>query len=143
MFSPGDQVLALLPIVTSPFQAKFSGPHTVVKQISEQNYIISTPKRRKPTQLCHVNLLKPYYSCTSETLVLCVQPEVGLAHAVCMAVPVLSPSQEVEEDGLGTPDPALVHGRFKNSEALAFLDTLLSQLPATGRINPGVSMLIW
>ena len=86
--SPGDQVLALLPIVTSPFQAKFSGPHTIVKQISEQNYIISTPKRRKPTQLCHVNLLKPYYSCTSETLVLCVQPEVGLAHAVCMAVPV-------------------------------------------------------
>ena len=133
VFSPGDQVLALLPIVTSPFQAKFSGPHTVVKQISEQNYIISTPKRRKPTQLCHVNLLKPYYSCTSETPVLCVQPEVGLAHAVCMAVPVLSPSQEVEEDGLGTPDPASVHGRVKNSEALACLDTLLSHLPATGR----------
>ena len=132
VFSPGDQVLALLPIVTSPFQAKFSGPHTVVKQISEQNYIISTPKRRKPTQLCHVNLLKPYYSCTSETLVLCVQPEVGLAHAVCMAVPVLSPSQEVEEDGLGTPDTALVYGRLKNSEALACLDTL-SHLLATGR----------
>ena len=64
---------------------------------------------------------------------LCVQPEVGLAHAVCMAVPVLSPSQEVEEDGLGTPDPALVHGRVKNSEALACLGTLLSHLPATGR----------
>uniref|UniRef100_A0A8P4GQ49 Gypsy retrotransposon integrase-like protein 1 n=1 Tax=Dicentrarchus labrax TaxID=13489 RepID=A0A8P4GQ49_DICLA len=47
VFSPGEQVLALFPIVASPFQAKFAGPYTVLKQISEQNYIISTPSRRK------------------------------------------------------------------------------------------------
>ena len=60
-FSPGDRVLALLPMVTSPFQAKFTGPFTVLRQVSEQNYLLSTPKRRKSTQLCHVNLLKPYF----------------------------------------------------------------------------------
>lgn len=29
-FSPGDQVLALLPLVASPFQAKSYGPYTVL-----------------------------------------------------------------------------------------------------------------
>lgn len=50
-FSPGDQVLALLPIVGSPFQARFTGPHQIVHRISDQNYVIATPHRRKPTQL--------------------------------------------------------------------------------------------
>ena len=61
-FSPGDQVLVLLPLVGSPFQAKFHGPFTVLRQISEQNYLLSTPKRKRNTQFCHVNLLKPYYT---------------------------------------------------------------------------------
>lgn len=61
-FSPGDQVLALLPIVSSPFQAKFTGLFTVLRQLSDQNYLLSTPRCRKSTQLCHVNLLKPYYT---------------------------------------------------------------------------------
>ncbi|KAG1926323.1 thy-1 membrane glycoprotein [Pimephales promelas] len=62
IFSAGDQVLALLPLPDSPFCAKFLGPYTVLRKVSDQNYIISTPERRKPTQLCHVNLLKPFYS---------------------------------------------------------------------------------
>ena len=61
-FSPGDQGLALLPIVGSPFQAKFMDPYYIVNKLSEQNYIIATPDHRKVTQLCHVNLLKLYYS---------------------------------------------------------------------------------
>ena len=56
VFSPGDQVLALLPNVGSPFQAKFMGPYNVVKRLSEQNYLVATPGRRKQNQLCHVNL---------------------------------------------------------------------------------------
>lgn len=57
-FLPGDQVLALLPIVTSPFQAKFSGPYSVVEKVSDQKYVIATPSRRSSTQLCHVNFAK-------------------------------------------------------------------------------------
>lgn len=33
LFEPGDQVLALLPVVGLPFQAMFSGPYTVKKCI--------------------------------------------------------------------------------------------------------------
>lgn len=61
-FLPGDQVLALLPIITSSWQAKFSGPFSVLKKLSDQNYLVSTPARRTKARLCHVNLLKPYVS---------------------------------------------------------------------------------
>lgn len=47
MFSPGDQVLALFPLPDSPFCAKFLGPYTVLRKVSDQNYILSTPERRK------------------------------------------------------------------------------------------------
>lgn len=39
--SEGHQML--LPLVVSPFQAKFMGPYMVLKQLSEQNYLIVTP----------------------------------------------------------------------------------------------------
>lgn len=35
---PGVRVLALLPIIGSLFQAKFSGPHTVIKKLSEDSH---------------------------------------------------------------------------------------------------------
>lgn len=47
VFSVVDRVLALLPIISSPFRAKFSGPYEVVKQVSGLNYIISSPERRE------------------------------------------------------------------------------------------------
>ena len=72
-FSPGNQVLAQLPIVGLPFRARFTGPHTVLKQISEEKYLIASPERRKKSQLCHVNLLTPYYSCV-------IEPSVVKAH---------------------------------------------------------------
>lgn len=61
LFAPGDQVLALIPLVSSPFQAKFLGPFTVVARVSAVNYHIAMPGRRRATRLCHVNLLQPYY----------------------------------------------------------------------------------
>ena len=61
-FSPGDQVLALLPLVGSPFQAKFCGPNMVAKKVSDLNYLIATPDQKKSVQFCHVNLLKLYFA---------------------------------------------------------------------------------
>lgn len=62
VFSPGDQVVALLPIPGSPFGAKYSGPYSVFCQVSETNYVVATPDRMRATELCHINLLKPYYA---------------------------------------------------------------------------------
>ena len=60
-FSPGDKVLALLPIPGRPLQARYFGPYDVDKRVSDLNYILITPDRRKQHQLCHVNMLKPYF----------------------------------------------------------------------------------
>lgn len=46
-FNPGDQVLALMPIVGSPFQAKYAGPYTITEKVSDLNYIVATPGWRK------------------------------------------------------------------------------------------------
>ena len=59
-FMPGDRVLALLPIPGKPLQARYYGPYTVDKQISDVNYVFNTPGRRKQKQLGHVNMLKQY-----------------------------------------------------------------------------------
>ncbi len=56
--SPGDQVLALIPIVGFPFYAKYTCLYTVTENISDLNYFIATPGCKKSKQLCHVNLLK-------------------------------------------------------------------------------------
>ncbi len=41
-FSPGDQVLMLLPVTGLSFLARFAGPYSVIKCVSDQNYIVST-----------------------------------------------------------------------------------------------------
>ncbi len=46
-FSPGDQVLILLLLTGSSFLVRFSGPYSVIKRVSDKNYIVSTPDRRK------------------------------------------------------------------------------------------------
>ena len=46
-FMPGDRVLALLPIRGKPLHARYYGPYTVDKKISDVNYIVNTPGRRK------------------------------------------------------------------------------------------------
>ena len=59
-FKPGDSVLALLPIPYRPLQARYFGPFTVDKKVSDLNYVINTPDRRKQKQMCHINMLKRY-----------------------------------------------------------------------------------
>ena len=56
----GDEVLALLPVQGKPLAARYSGPYEIVKQVGELDFLIKTPDRRKPTQLCHINMLKKY-----------------------------------------------------------------------------------
>ena len=61
-FKPGDKVLALLPVTGRPLQARYFDPYIVDKKMSDLNYVLQTPDRRKQNQLCHINMLKPYYT---------------------------------------------------------------------------------
>ena len=123
-FSPGDQVLALKPVVSSPFQAKYTGPYTVAKKISDLNYLIATPGRKKSTQLCHVNLLKPYYNRVTDVA---QAGKVGVHPALAV-----SPVSQ-ESDGVPEPDDSLLCGRLKNSEFLGNLKKMLFHLADSKR----------
>ena len=59
-FKPGGKYLVSLPNPGSPLKRNYSGPYTIVSQLNPLNYVISTPDRRKSTQLVHISL-KPYY----------------------------------------------------------------------------------
>lgn len=129
-FMPGDQVLALLPVEGSPFQAQYSGPFVVMKQVTDLNYLIATPDRRKSTQLCHINLLKPYYSrsCPDSNL----KTEVKSVLVVESTSPVLL---EKIDEGVSFPEDTVLLGRLKNSETLKNLHVMLAHLPECKRAD--------
>ena len=60
-FEPGEKMLALLPLQGKSLAAKFNGPYIVKKQVGDLDYLIAIPDMRNGVQLCHVNMLKPYY----------------------------------------------------------------------------------
>lgn len=61
-FNPGDSVLVFLPIPGSVLQAKFIGPYVTDKKLSETDYVVRTPDKRRK---CQVNMLKLHVA-TSE-----------------------------------------------------------------------------
>lgn len=136
-FSSGDQVMALLPVEATPFQAKFAGLYTVLKQVSDQNYLIATPNRRKSSQLCHVNLLKSYYArdfCDVNDSVVqksCVGPTLlALSVVADLEVPVAGLDGDVK-----TPDDPIICGKLKNSDCFRNLDDLLNHLDEPQRVE--------
>ena len=62
-------MLVLLPISGHPLRARHYGPCTIESKLSEENYVVKTLNRRRQTQLCHINMLKPYYDRDSKTTV--------------------------------------------------------------------------
>ena len=116
-FMPGDRVLALLPIPGKPLQARYYGPYTVDKQISDVNYIVNTPGRRKQKQLCHVNMLKQYIDRDSSS----VTPI-----SVVSSVPQEQSEMNSEDMNFIKSDPA--SSKLQNSDILKDLDQKLSHL---------------
>ncbi len=73
-FEPGDSVLVVLPVPGSVMQAKFSGPYVIDKKLSDTNYVIYTPDRRRKSRMCHINMLKAYVSRDKAKPVVLVKP---------------------------------------------------------------------
>ena len=118
-FQVGDHVLVLMPMPGSPLQARFIGPCKVLKRSGDLNYVVSTPERRKKTQLCHVNMLKPYYS-----------KKCGVA-----VVHSSSTDSSVEQTNEGPADFDVPVGpaKLSNSKVLNDLDSKLSHLSTEKR----------
>ena len=103
----------------------------MAKKISDVNYIVHTPERRKSKRLCHINMLKKYVNRDS-SLECCV----GLVTLV--SIPDAANEQLISEDSienLNDPDiqinsKMLSSPRLNNSDILNNLDSKL------GHLNP-------
>ena len=77
VFKPGDKVLVFLPIPGHPLQARYFGPYEIESKISDVNYVVKTPGRRKEKRVCHVNMLKEYFDSSDRNFVPEVSDETG------------------------------------------------------------------
>ena len=119
-FKPGDKVLALLPIPGKPLQARYFGPYVIDKKLSELNYVVTTPDRRKNNQLCHVNMLKLYYDRNGINEI--VKP-VGIVNSST------DPASKIEcSDSI---DSKPVTAKLKNSDVLNDLHSKLKHLSSS------------
>ena len=132
-FEPGDRVLVLFPVVGNPLQAKYSGPYKVVKKISDTNYLVKTPDRRKETQVCHINMLKTYHEKPKPELVT-LNNRLGLespTHSKDCVGQVAEKEEDTESEvRLGNDQQPI---KLQNSQILNDLDTKLSHLPLVQR----------
>ena len=132
-FEPGDRVLVLFPVVGNPLQAKYSGPYKVVKKISDTNYLVKTPDRRKETQVCHINMLKAYHEKPKPELVT-LNNRLGLespTHSKDCVGQVAEKEEDTESEvRLGNDQQPI---KLQNSQILNDLGTKLSHLPLAQR----------
>uniref|UniRef100_A0A8B9H0C2 ribonuclease H n=1 Tax=Astyanax mexicanus TaxID=7994 RepID=A0A8B9H0C2_ASTMX len=118
-FKCGDQVLVLLPIPGSALCAKFSGPYTVERKLSETDYIIHTPDRQRKTRVCHINMLKPYVQRGKQNA-----PSVKPVTVATM----LEKSDHSVDDDLPFRDSLIFSPHLPNSAILSNLDAHLMHL---------------
>ena len=132
-FEPGDRVLVLFPVVGNPLQAKYSGPYKVVKKISDTNYLVKTPDRRKETQVCHINMLKAYHETPKPELVT-LNNRLGLEspmHSKDCVGQVAEKEEDTESEVRLENDQQPI--KLQNSQILNDLGTKLSHLPSVQR----------
>lgn len=126
-FNPGDSVLIFLPIAGSALKAKFTGPYVIDKKLSETDYVVCTPDRRRTSRVCHVNMLKPYVARTSEP-----DPSAS-AKILPVAVTTVLSAYSPQDDDLEMPVAPTLCARLKNSQVLCESEIHLSHLSGTAK----------
>ena len=108
----------MLPVPGNPLNSRFFGPYVIQKKLSDLNYVVVTPDRRKQTQLCRVNMLKLYVERSSTPV---LQP---VNVNVVVSGPKEDLSSELSSDSVGPTDTT----RLTNTDVLRNLDSKLSHL---------------
>lgn len=119
----------------SQFWVKFVGPYTVVLVLSDLNCEIATPDRKKKTQVCHVNLLEPFFSRD------CQPTDVKSSALVSPVTDGMGQSLVGE---VKVVDDAVIQPRLKNSETLKDLENFLSVLSSrVVTADTRVFVIVW
>ena len=130
VFKPCDKVLVLLPVQGNTLQARYHGLYNVLKREGDLDYVIETPDRIKSTQLCHVNMVKPYF-------------ERGVKKPVMVTHCNVENDSNQEHEAWGdTPDlEDECKIRLSNSGILYDLETKLNHVPPDKRV-PLIELLL-
>lgn len=129
-FQPGEQVLVLLPVSGSALSARFSGPYVVKRKLSETDYVINTPDRKRTTRVCHINMLKKYHVRDQVPNVKVERPAEHVTSLLAV-VPETANSADVTDaggDGLILRHSFQQCARLLNSEILKDLPSLMTHL---------------
>ncbi|XP_068233687.1 uncharacterized protein [Palaemon carinicauda] len=131
-FEAGEQVLVLLPIPVQ-FRAQFVGPALVKKKMNDVDYLVEIPGRRKKYQLCHINIMKKYFS------------RANTVKSVSGVVPNEGNGQEVESKDYGwngentkilcNPDSFFKH---LNAQEATDIKDLFKEHPSIFKDTPGL-----
>ncbi|KAK0145445.1 Retrovirus-related Pol polyprotein from transposon 297 [Merluccius polli] len=111
----------------SSLQSRFSGPYTVDRKISDTDYVVHTPDRKRKSRVCHINMLKRYFSRMSEL------PQTPAAPV--MSVSMVPTQYNLADDGLAEKSGLMPAARLRNSEVLGELENFLSHLSASARAD--------
>ena len=129
-FEVGDKVLVLLPTTSSVFAAKFSGPYAVKERLSDTDYVLCTPDRRRKTRVCHINMLKRYQSCGDNVSAAVTSPLVAEPSDVKVAALIVTEPVGAPHGDDPMRIPTLQPVRLPNSEMLANLSCCFQHLTA-------------
>lgn len=114
----------------------YIGPYVVASKISDTDYIISTPDRRRKTHLCHINMLKAYHTREVKQEAVESPPE-----KVIPSTPSLV-CVKTETDDVMLPSDVQQCGRLSNSEFLSSAEHHLSYLCPAHRQDV-LKLLVW
>ncbi len=126
-FKEGDQVLVLLPVVGSALSAQFSSPYEVLRKLSDTDYVIRIPDRKRKTRVCHVNMLKAYHTRESSRMEVSIADDIPVSVAACSDVNAACDA-DAEDDGVVSRHMHQRCARFNNAEVLSDLPTHLPHL---------------
>ena len=105
----------------------------MVKKISDRNYLVKTPGRRKETQVCHINMLKAYHEKPKPELVI-LNNKLGLenpTHSESCVGQVAEKEEDTESEVRLRNDQQPI--KLQNSQILNDLGTKLFHLPLVQR----------
>jgi hypothetical protein len=125
VFKPGDKVLVFLPIPGHPLQARYFASYEIESKLSDVNYVVKTPGRRKEKRTCHINTLKEYFDRCDQTSV--------KSFSTLANVETLETCTENEISVESSQKDFNQSVRLKNSEILDNLDTILGHLDSNLR----------
>ena len=106
-------MLIFLPIPGQPLSARYYGLYEIESRQNELNYVVKTPDRQKPKQLCHINQIKVYHSRESDKVPL---------NTVGVVIPLTKTEHNKDDYDIGTDL------RLRNSELLNSIEVKLDHL---------------